>query len=378
MLLEVMKKKLVLLSSVALALASCTEPAADLSGTLTGVESDTLLVFTDQIAIRKHVRTDTVPLVNNSFKMQLPDTAVFVRIVPKPSSPKAPIRMFQGSPIVYFPGDKLHVEGAVDDYTVSGSVLYEGIAKYPEIKKIEGEIHELNNAFSEAYKAKNEAEKSRIKKEVKEKYEKFLAAKYEVVKASPDTYEAAYFATQLQPKEGLEAIELLSEDVKKSSMYPLIKTAKESYEKSLLREKSKASIVSGNKAPDFKFTTLDGKQITLASFKGKYLLVDFWGTWCGWCIKGIPAMKAAYAKHRAKVEFLGVCCGDTDQKWRASVAHHELPWVNVLEGDSQLSARYAVGGFPTKVLIDPDGKIVEVFMGESPELYKKLDQLFVK
>ena len=134
----------------------------------------------------------------------------------------------------------------------------------------------------------------------------------------------------------------------------------------------------GKKAPDFKFTAYDGKEVTLDTFKGKYLIVDFWGTWCGWCIKGMPDMKKAYAKYKKHIEIVGVACKDTDKKWRAGVKQLQLPWVNVLEGDSKISGKYGVSSFPTKVLIDPEGKIVGVYGGETPELYKKLDQLFGK
>ena len=77
------------------------------------------------------------------------------------------------------------------------------------------------------------------------------------------------------------------------------------------------------------------------------------------------------------MEIVGVCCGDTEEKWRAGVAEHELPWTNLFNGDgTEITNVYAISGYPTKVLIDPDGKIVDVFVGESPALYEKLDELF--
>ena len=373
---KMVKASFCMLSGVAMALSSCGNPAS-LSGNVTGVESDTLLVFASHMNARKTFRTDTVALVNNQFELQYPDSALYLSVIAKPKGPNGAIRM-AGSPILFFPGDKLKVEGNVDDLKVTGSELYDGLAKYDEIARMQREVSDLNAAYSKAYKAKDEAEKERIKKEVKACYDRLLAAKFEVVKADPNSMVAAYFASQLKPNEGLEALGLLSERVKNGPMSVLIEKAQKSFETSLVREKAKANMQLGKTAPDFKFTTIDGKDVTLASFHGKYLLVDFWGTWCGWCIKGIPDMKKAYEKHKKNVEFLGVCCGDTDKKWREGVAHHQLPWVNVLEGESGLSARYAVGGYPTKVLLDKEGKIVETFVGESPALYKKLDELFGK
>ena len=119
------------------------------------------------------------------------------------------------------------------------------------------------------------------------------------------------------------------------------------------------------------------RHLILASFKGKYVLLDFWGTWCGWCIKGIPDMKEYYAKYKDRIEFVGIDCRDTEEKWKEGVAKHELPWTNLYNGDGQeIVIAYGVQGYPTKIIIDPEGKIVEAFLGEDPALYKKLDELF--
>lgn len=105
-----MKKTFVLLSGAALALSSCTQSSSNFSGTITGVESDTLLVFVDQMNPRKHLCTDTVALVNDRFEMQVPDSAVYIRLLAKPAAPNGAVRMAQGMPILYFPGNKLRVE----------------------------------------------------------------------------------------------------------------------------------------------------------------------------------------------------------------------------------------------------------------------------
>lgn len=371
-----LKTGLCLISGVVMGLSSCTNPVS-LSGTLTNVDSDTLLVFATHMENRSSFRTDTVALVNNQFELQYPDSALYISIIAKPKAPNGAVRM-AGSPIMFFPGNHLHVNGSINKYDVTGSELYDGLAKHQEIINLQDKVSELNMSYSKAYKAKDKEEQERIKNEVKVVYDSLLAAKFVAVKADPNTMIAAYFATQLRAKEGLEALALLPENIKNGPMKPMLQKAQKSYENGMIREKAKVNMQLGNVAPDFKLATIDGTEVTLATFHGKYLLVDFWGTWCGWCIKGIPTMKKYYDKYKKQIEFLGVCCGDTDKKWREGVAHHQLPWVNVLEGESNLSARYAVGGFPTKVLIDPEGKIVETFVGESPAVYQKLDQMFGK
>lgn len=132
-------------------------------------------------------------------------------------------------------------------------------------------------------------------------------------------------------------------------------------------------------APDFELPNLQGSTTKLSSLRGKYVVLDFWGSWCIWCIRGIPSMKDAYAKYKDKMEILGVDCRDTEDKWKAAVDEHQLPWLQVRCPDEKLQTiadQYGIEGFPTKVVIDPNGKIINTVVGEDPAFYTYLDSLF--
>ena len=140
-------------------------------------------------------------------------------------------------------------------------------------------------------------------------------------------------------------------------------------------------VEAGEMAPDFELPNLEGKPTKLSSLRGKYVIIDFWGAWCIWCVRGIPSMKEAYSKYKDKMEILGVDCRDTEDKWKAAVKEHELPWKQVRCPDDQfrsLVEKYSIEGFPTKVIVDPKGKLVKVIVGEDPSFYTFLDQLFSK
>ena len=133
----------------------------------------------------------------------------------------------------------------------------------------------------------------------------------------------------------------------------------------------------GIEAPAFTLKDLSGNPLALASLRGKYVILDFWGSWCVWCIKGFPLMKEYYAKYPGKFEILGVDCNDSEEKWRDAVKKHELPWLHVYcPKESTLLADYGITGFPTKIIIGPDGKIVKTILGEDPAFYTLLDELF--
>ena len=139
-----------------------------------------------------------------------------------------------------------------------------------------------------------------------------------------------------------------------------------------------STLTSENEAPDFTLNDLNGKPLTLSSLRGKYVILDFWGSWCGWCIKGIPQMKEYYQKYAGKFEILGIDCNDPEEKWKAAVEKYELPWLHVYNprGDSKVLEQYEIQGFPTKIIVGPDGKIVKTIIGEDPAFYAFLDELF--
>lgn len=133
-------------------------------------------------------------------------------------------------------------------------------------------------------------------------------------------------------------------------------------------------------APEFKLKDLQGKEINISDYIGDWVVIDFWGSWCRYCIQGIPDMKEAYAKyHPLGLEIIGIDCGDSDEDWRAAVAKYQLPWMNVYNPEDKTSgvlAEYAVQGFPTKVVVNPEGYIYEVFLGEDPEFYNFLKLIY--
>ena len=132
-------------------------------------------------------------------------------------------------------------------------------------------------------------------------------------------------------------------------------------------------------APNFTLKDLEGKDVSLTDFRGKWVILDFWGSWCPWCIKGFPELKEAYEKYSGTLEIIGIDCRESEAAWKEGVAKYELPWVNVYNPEgSTLTAEYAVPGFPTKAIIDPEGKIRNITVGHDPEFYVALTELMGK
>lgn len=135
----------------------------------------------------------------------------------------------------------------------------------------------------------------------------------------------------------------------------------------------------GNQVPDINTSnTYDGKKFELASLRSKFVVLDFWGTWCSPCIAGMPKMKEYLDKYRNKLELVGVAQeSDNGEKWKNFLSSKpEYQWHQVLSRKNEdYILKFGVAGFPTKIIVDPEGKIVERFVGEDDAIYKKLDDL---
>lgn len=116
----------------------------------------------------------------------------------------------------------------------------------------------------------------------------------------------------------------------------------------------------GQLAPDFTLPNTMGKAVSLSGFRGKYVLLEFWASWCGDCRREIPIIKSIHEKYK-NLAILGVSFDRTRAPWLNAIRQSQLNWTQVsdLKGwGSKLTSLYAVRWIPTVYLIGPDGKIL--------------------
>lgn len=207
-------------------------------------------------------------------------------------------------------------------------------------------------------------------------YKRVLAVEEEVaaqfVKDYANTIAGAYVLyryCRIEDAGKLNALyQLFNDDLKKSGYLMNIR------EKIL----SLQALVPGKPAPDFNVKSRDGYNLSLDSLKGKYIVLDFWGSWCAPCINGFPEMKTYQTKYKDKCTFLGIACKDDDESWKKALDKYKPGWLQVLNpaGDADLAIKYNVESFPAKIILDQSGAFVARFVGESAEFYRYLDTIF--
>lgn len=372
------KSKLTLFAIFVMMACACTnQNKYNVTGEISGMENDSIIIYTIEPVTNKSIKSDTVPVINNRFAINVPDTSLIsIYLVEKPKGNGA-IRMYENPLFLLLPGEKIKIHGNINSLSASGTEIYDKLNEATDINSKKAELSEQRKKFASAFQIQDKKVMDSLNVIIKDLSGQLSKLKLNYIKNNPNSLLSAYLFKGLKNDDGIEAEKLLGDDIKHSVLGEMISNTAKNYKKFEAMRKAAENIKPGNPAPDFRLKNLKGEEITLSSFKGKYALLDFWGTWCGWCIKGMPDMKKYYSKYKNKLEIVGICCRDTEEKWRKGVKDTELPWTNLYNGNSdKIVIDYAVSGYPTKILLDPQGRIVEIFVGESEDLYKKLDDLF--
>jgi thiol-disulfide isomerase/thioredoxin len=120
-------------------------------------------------------------------------------------------------------------------------------------------------------------------------------------------------------------------------------------------------IATGSPAPNFSLKDKDGKTVSLADLKGKYVMIDFWATWCQPCLGEIPYAAKLEEEFSKDVTFVYICMSSKEDKWKEMVAEKPSEQVQLFvegEAQEQIQEDYQVSFYPTYILLDREGKII--------------------
>jgi len=355
-----MKKNLILLVLVLFAVTACKQkPQYEIKGTIADELPDSTYVYLK--ANGKQVRTapaiDSTVAVNNTFtftgSVEIPD--VYYLFI----NNRATIVFLENAPIevTIDPEDP-------DNSKATGSTLNDLYNSYLEsIDKFKSKLQALENRFREAMDASPDGKISpEFEEEVSMEYQEIMeeqkAYQIQFLNENPNNAVAACILQQISYYLTTEELDeqLNKFDAANSQLYSVI----------MLREyvETQKKTAVGQPFVDIKLSDTEGNPIALSDYagKGKYVLVDFWASWCGPCRGENPNVVALYDRYKDKgFEIVGVSLDQDKDAWLKGIKDDGITWPQMSDlkyWDSEGAKLYSVRSIPATVLIDKDGIII--------------------
>jgi len=356
--------KLFLFLLAMLPVGSLAKDNFKMTGKINGAGNDTLCIEYVILQPQKQVVTHKVAVKNGEFSFSAKLREAYSGLMFLKSNPEEILNTF------FVPDEEAVFRGCLDlvEAHWSGSTFYQQYERVIDVQR------PFNVEFAAA---RNEPDSIRVLKnhDIKSRshptYMKYI-------EEHPDEDATATLVIYVDYDKVLNAIGKLTPKVRNGRMKAELNQNERMFSLVMKRKAARDAVkndtvIIGGQMPELGLKDLNGNVLELKSLRGKYVVLDFWGSWCTWCIKGFPKLKEYYAKYKDRLEIVGIDCNDTAEKWVAAVKKHNVPWLHVRSEDGIAEQKFRVKGFPYKVLISPEGTVLNAYLGETEEFYKYLD-----
>ena len=325
-------KKFIVMAAAAVMAVSCVNNSYVIEGQLEGAEDQTIFLMNE-----KGEKSDSTAMVAGAFKFEgeVEKPALMYLAAERPFA------------IVYIENGTIAVKGSIEDpqsITVSGTTANDARTDF--------------NAFQSEFMAGYREAASEVQDSLVEVY--YSNIRERVAQNAGNLFGVKLYLSELSYEatatEMLEQVEKFSPEMQLTDEVVKLKEL----------ATAKANVEVGKPYIEVVQNNMEGEPIALSSVvgEGKYVLLDFWASWCGPCMREVPYLLETYKQYHDKgFEIYGVSFDRDAEAWKSAVENKGMNWIHVSDVnyfDNQAATDYAIRSIPSNFLIGPDGTIVAV------------------
>ncbi|KQC00065.1 TlpA disulfide reductase family protein [Pedobacter sp. Hv1] len=272
------------------------------------------------------------------------------------------------------PGDQMKIEATLVDscllFTVKGNKVSEQYALFHN-ETLDVSKDQIAQAFIFETKKENERSNEEVSNYQKIRNNNLRMQEVKAIKfiKQHPNYEASALLMKSIPKDSVISFYgSLTPEVKKSFFGKEVQRLMNGWFNNTV----------GKKMPEFEANTIENKSFKLSNTKGKYVLLDFWGSWCKPCLDESPQMKALQLKYQQELQIVGLIANDTKENAIKAIKQYQLNWTQLFSETNEFGSLFGLREYPTKILIDPAGVVVQIHKGSSDQVFKDIEALISK
>ncbi|NSL86963.1 redoxin domain-containing protein [Chitinophaga sp. Mgbs1] len=335
----------------------------------------------NKMYIYSRTYNDSTVIANGHYTFKIPfKEPVFLMLLPQYVMAErqmyVPFGILMDKPVTYTVTSD--IAKGMNASVVKGSEAVEILQVYDREKKAAWQkiSTALQQEFGKSWLQENDPQYAAFEKKQEALQRQYLLPLLEkLVKQHPDSYASVFSLNDARQIATAEQQERLYENLSKN-----MQATKEAREFRQFSDGLRNSAI-GRQVKDFTLPDPAGKPVKFSDLKGKYVLIDFWASWCGPCRKSFPHMREVYQQYKDKNFIIySISIDKSKADWLKAVGEEQNPWLQSLDNINIAGSGFAITGVPTTYLISPEGEILmkEIGFDDSGNgnIEKKLAALF--